>query len=56
MLLGECQELSREIATDIAIECHQVRYPEAVEDREQKSARAFQQAADEATIESVRSV
>jgi len=36
LLLRECQELRREIATDIAIECHMVRYPEGVEDREQQ--------------------
>ncbi len=36
LLLRERQELRREIATDIAIECHMVRGPEGVEDREQQ--------------------
>src|SRR3984893_5045660 len=36
LLLREPQELRREIATDIAIECHIVRYPECVEDLEQQ--------------------
>jgi len=36
LLLRERQELRREIATDIAIECHKVRCPEGVEDREQQ--------------------
>jgi hypothetical protein len=36
LLLRERQELRREIANDIAIECQTVRGPEAVEDREQQ--------------------
>jgi hypothetical protein len=36
LLLRERQELRREIATDIAIECHKVLGPEGVEDREQQ--------------------
>ena len=36
LLFREHQELRREIATDIAIEGHKVRYPEGVEDREQQ--------------------
>ena len=36
LLLRERQELRREIATGIAIECHKVRSPEGVKDREQQ--------------------
>ena len=36
LLLRESEELRREIATDIAIERHKVRDPEAVEDLEQQ--------------------
>ena len=36
LLFREHQELRREIATDIAVEGHKVRYPEGVEDREQQ--------------------
>jgi hypothetical protein len=36
LLFRERQELGREIATSIAIECHIVRCPERVEDREQQ--------------------
>ena len=36
LFLGERQELSREIATDIAIERHIVRDPDAIEDRKQQ--------------------
>ena len=36
LLLRERQELRREIAQSVAIECHLVRYPEGVEDREQQ--------------------
>src|ERR1700732_3587529 len=36
LLLRQRQELRREIATDIAIECHKVRCPEGVEDRQQQ--------------------
>ena len=36
LLLRERQELRREIAHSVAIECHMVRGPEAVEDGEQQ--------------------
>ena len=36
LLLGERQELRRKLAHHIAIECHIVRDPDAVEDREQQ--------------------
>ena len=36
LLLRERQELRRKIAHSIAIECHKVRDPEGVEDREQQ--------------------
>src|ERR1700732_1441159 len=36
LLLGECEEMGREIATDIAVEPYKLRDPEAVEDREQQ--------------------
>ena len=36
LLLGERQKLRRKIATDIPIECHKARDPDAVEDREQQ--------------------
>ena len=36
LFLGERQELRRKLAHHIAIECHEVRGPEAVEDREQQ--------------------
>jgi len=36
LLLRKCEELRREIATDIAIESHKVRDPEGVEDRKQQ--------------------
>ena len=36
LLLGERQELRRKLAHHVAIECHKVRGPEAVEDREQQ--------------------
>jgi len=36
LLLGERQELRRKIATNITVECHQIRHPEAIEDREQQ--------------------
>ena len=36
LFLGERQELSREIAHSVAVECHVVRDPKAVEDREQQ--------------------
>src|ERR1700730_5869581 len=36
LLLRQRQELRREIANDIAIECHEVRDPEGVEDGEQQ--------------------
>jgi hypothetical protein len=32
--LGECHEVGRDIATDIAVECHPTRGPDAIEDRE----------------------
>ena len=35
LLLGKRKELRREVATDVAVKCHEVRSPEAVEDREQ---------------------
>src|SRR5215469_14214046 len=36
LLLGEGQELRREIAADITIKCRNIRDPEAVEDRKQQ--------------------
>ena len=36
LLLGERQELRRELAHQVAVERHEVRDPEAVEDREQQ--------------------
>ena len=36
VFLGKRQELSRQTATDVAIECHKVHGPEAVKDREQQ--------------------
>ena len=36
LLLGERQKLRRKLAHHVAIECHIVRDPEAVEDREQQ--------------------
>jgi hypothetical protein len=35
-LLRQCEKLRCEIANDVAIECHKVRCPEGVEDREQQ--------------------
>ena len=36
LLLGERQKLRRKLAHDVAVECHKVRDPETVEDREQQ--------------------
>ena len=36
LLLGERQELRCELAQSVAVECHKVRDPKAVEDREQQ--------------------